>query len=91
LGFVRLWQELLRRFATPTKPHLLLHKATAAIPNAAACKTRKFLIKKKLTKTGDIFKNVLTPHKPFYIYHIQVNNLKKKINFYKVLFRFDNV
>ena len=43
LGFVRLCQELLRRFATPTKPQLLLHKAAAAIPNATRCKMRKKL------------------------------------------------
>jgi hypothetical protein len=78
VGFCWLWQELLRRFATPTKPKLLLHKAAAAIPNAAGYKTRKLFLKKKLTKPGDFFKNVLTPHKPFGIHRLQLQNLKKK-------------
>jgi hypothetical protein len=44
VGFCWLWQELLRRFATPTKQQLLLHKAAAAIPNAVRAKPEKFLI-----------------------------------------------
>jgi hypothetical protein len=51
VGFCWLWQELLRRFATPTKPQLLLHKAAAAIPNAVRCKTRKIFDKHKIVFT----------------------------------------
>jgi hypothetical protein len=66
LGFVRLWQELLRRFATPTKPQLL--QAKLPLPSLTqGVQNQKIFDKDKIVFT----QNNVQPQFFLYIYEMK--------------------